>query len=143
MTDFTIREARGEDFPDPPLLRQLWPTKDFDPARTQAAFLAGLERPDHAYLVLVDEAVLGFASVIYHNSLWLDGELAVLAELVVDESSRGRGLGSSLVDEIARLAQTRGCPRLELDSALHRTEAHAFYSARGFEKRAWLFSKEL
>jgi hypothetical protein len=33
--------------------------------------------------------------------------------------------------------------RLELDSAFHRTNAHAFYDKLGFEKRAYLFTKEI
>lgn len=145
MTGRGIREAQPEDFAQVLfLLRQLWPTKDFDPARTETAFLAGLAQPGHEYLVLSEgTSVLGFASAIYHNSLWLDGEVAILAELVVEESARGRGLGSSLLEEVCRRAEARGCRRVELDSAFHRTEAHRFYESRGFEKRAWLFSKEL
>ena len=44
---------------------------------------------------------------------------------------------------IEELAVGVGCRRLELDSAFHFKEAHAFYEQRRFERRALLFSKAL
>ena len=36
-----------------------------------------------------------------------------------------------------------GAVAVELDSALHRKEAHAFYESRGFERISYLFTKSL
>lgn len=77
------------------------------------------------------------------NNLWQEGFLAHLDELVVNSAHRGCGLGSQLLEAMISLAKERGCVRVELDSAFHRTEAHAFYECRGFENRAYLFSKPL
>ena len=46
-----------------------------------------------------------------------------------------------LLERLASLARERGCRAMELDSAFHRVEAHAFYEKLGFEKRAFLFAK--
>lgn len=45
--------------------------------------------------------------------------------------------------EIEKIAKSHGCKRLELDSAFHRVLAHEFYERLGFEKRAYLFSREI
>lgn len=36
-----------------------------------------------------------------------------------------------------------GCKRIELDSGFHREQAHKMYEHIGFNKRAFLFSKEI
>ena len=48
-----------------------------------------------------------------------------------------------MMQRIEELAAGVGCRRLELDSAFHFKEAHAFYEQRRFERRALLFSKAL
>jgi ribosomal protein S18 acetylase RimI-like enzyme len=69
--------------------------------------------------------------------------LGNIDELVVDREYRNQGIGKLLMNEMEAIAKNRGCKRLELDSAFHRTNAHAFYEKQGFEKRAYLFSKEI
>jgi ribosomal protein S18 acetylase RimI-like enzyme len=69
--------------------------------------------------------------------------LGNIDELVVDIEYRNRGIGRLLINEMEAIAKHRGCKRLELDSAFHRTTAHAFYEKQGFERRAWLFTKEI
>ena len=44
----------------------------------------------------------------------------------------GEGMGRRLVDAGAALARQAGCDVLELTTALHRTDAQAFYKALGF-----------
>ena len=48
-----------------------------------------------------------------------------------------------MLEAMISSAKERGCAPVELDSAFNRTEAHAFYERRGFENRAFLFSKLL
>jgi len=47
------------------------------------------------------------------------------------------------MNEIEKIARNYSCKRLELDSDFHRTIAHDFYEGIGFEKRAYLFTKEI
>ena len=77
------------------------------------------------------------------NNLWQQGYLAHLDKLVVHNADRGHGIGTQLLDAMIALAKKVGCIRIELDSAICRREAHAFYTSQGFENRAHLFSKIL
>ena len=58
--------------------------------------------------------------------------VARITALVVRDDARGEGIGRSLVDAGAALARQAGCDVLELTTALHRTDAQAFYKALGF-----------
>jgi ribosomal protein S18 acetylase RimI-like enzyme len=78
-----------------------------------------------------------------NNNLWQQGLIGHVDELVVDQRHRRMGIGSALLRRMEEIAAEMGCKRLQLDSAHHRLEAHAFYESLGFRNRAMLFSKPM
>ena len=62
------------------------------------------------------------------------GGYAKVVNLWVDESQRGRGLGSGLFDAAEREARARGCRVMRVDS--HSFQAPDFYRRRGYEQIA-------
>jgi ribosomal protein S18 acetylase RimI-like enzyme len=140
-----VRPGNAEDFPAVlGLLRQLWPGAELDRAALRAVFERGLASDARAYVVATAGGrVVGFGSLALKDSLWQAGHLGHVDELVVDEAHRGRGVGARLLEHLAGLARERGCRRLELDSAPHRTDAHRFYERHGFARRGYVFSKPL
>jgi GNAT superfamily N-acetyltransferase len=52
--------------------------------------------------------------------------------LVVDARARGLGVGRQLLAATEQAARARGCVRMEITSARHRTGAHAFYLSVGY-----------
>jgi GNAT superfamily N-acetyltransferase len=87
------------------------------------------------------QQVLGFGSLAIKSNLWNEASVGYVDEMVIDAAHRGRGIGTRILDHLASWARERGCNRIELDSAFHRKEAHAFYERRGFQSRAYLYSK--
>jgi GNAT superfamily N-acetyltransferase len=63
--------------------------------------------------------------------------------MIVDGELRGKGIGTKLLEKTFETANLRKCKKIELDSGFHREQAHKFYEKIGFEKRAYLFSKDL
>ncbi|MBL8262757.1 MAG: GNAT family N-acetyltransferase [Xanthomonadaceae bacterium] len=63
--------------------------------------------------------------------------------LVVAEDTQGQGVGRLLLRDAERRARLGGAARLEVTSAGHRTDAHAFYRACGFTEGAVRFVKLL
>lgn len=64
--------------------------------------------------------------------------------VAVDLSVRKQGIGKKLFEYIEKIAKQKGCRSIELTSANHRVEAHAFYSAIGFTvKKTTVFIKEI
>jgi len=92
----------------------------------------------------VDNAVVvGFCSLSIKNSLWQQGFIAHIDEIIIDQTQRGRGIGTQLITKAIKIASKAGCSRVELDSTFHRKQAHIFYDRLRFENRAYLFSRIL
>jgi glucosamine-phosphate N-acetyltransferase len=140
-----IRECKEKDFEQVlKLLEQLWPDKKLDREKLHQILLRGLKSESQSYIcAVIDENLVGFCSLTIKNSLWQAGLLGHIDELIVDKHYHGKGIGSMLLGSITKLAKEKGCRRIELDSAFNRAEAHKFYEKNGFEKRAYLFSKEV
>jgi GNAT superfamily N-acetyltransferase len=92
-------------------------------------------RPGTTVLVAEDETgeVLGVVTVHLFQSLHAGEPVACLTTLVVEETARGRGVGSALVVRAEEWAINHGARRMSLTSALHREAAHDFYKARDYE----------
>jgi GNAT superfamily N-acetyltransferase len=60
------------------------------------------------------------------------GRWGRVVALVVDADTRGLGVGRQLLAATEQAALVRGCVRMEISSARHRTVAHAFYRSAGY-----------
>jgi len=56
----------------------------------------------------------------------------IVENIVVLQSVRGSGVGSSLLAYVERLAHQADCSKLMLASSAARTDAHAFFEHSGF-----------
>jgi GNAT superfamily N-acetyltransferase len=77
------------------------------------------------------------------RTLHRPGDICRITALVIDESARGAGVGSLLVEEVERYARTTDCVRVEVTSAAQRTGAHAFYLRLGYIDYPKRFIKDL
>ena len=66
-----------------------------------------------------------------------------ITALAVADSAQRQGIGRMLLREAESLARAAGAVRIELTSAAHREEAHAFYRACGYGEGAIRFVKRL
>jgi GNAT superfamily N-acetyltransferase len=64
-----------------------------------------------------------------------EGSLGRIVALVVDDSRRGAGIGRGLVAAAETEALRMGCDAMEVTSSRHRTGAHAFYRALGYQDK--------
>ena len=105
-----------------------------------------LERDlDHIFLAArVDGACVGTATgVICHGLYGGFDTYLVIEDVVVDEAFRRRGIASSLLTELERLARERSCRQMIVLSESVRHDAHGLYGALGFESRWTGFKKKL
>jgi len=100
-----------------------------------------LARTDALGLVAVDDGeVVGFIDLEFRQRLNFAQEEAWVPDLVVAEASRSRGAGSALLAEALERARERGCFALELESAVWRERAHAFYVREGLTHSGHAFT---
>ncbi|MCY7355479.1 MAG: GNAT family N-acetyltransferase [Lysobacter sp.] len=87
--------------------------------------------------------VCGLLALDFMYYLPLGTTTCRITALVIAPEAQRRGLGRQLLREAERRARMACAARLELASAAHRVEAHAFYRACGFREGALRFVKLL
>jgi GNAT superfamily N-acetyltransferase len=143
-----IREADPDDWPKvAALLAELGrPDVRGAPEEEEARelFLSYLARPDAVALVAEDDGrVAGFLDMEYRARLNFTTPQAWIPDLIVDEGSRGLGIGRALLEHAEELAREHGCWSMSLESATWRERAHAFYLREGWKETGKAFSKLL
>ena len=63
------------------------------------------------------------------------GMRAIVEDVIVDESARGKGIGEALVRRCLEIARERGAPGVSLTSNPRREAANRLYLRIGFERR--------
>ena len=127
------------------LMTQLgYPCSDDD-----AAVRLGYWLTDPMSRVLVaerDALIIGCLSVHAVPYLERTGRWGRIESLVIDESARGTGAGSALLQSAETVALDWGCLAMEVTSARTRDDAQAFYQRMGYTdmcSRSGRFLKEL
>lgn len=90
-----------------------------------------------------DGMIRGLMSMDFMYYLPLGTTTCRVTALVVLPEAQGHGIGRALLRDAEQRARRGGAARLEVTSAGHRTDAHAFYRACGFSEGALRFVKSL
>ena len=90
-----------------------------------------------------DGTVVGLAGLHLVHVMHYPKPLGYITSFVTDRSVRRQGVGRKLLEAATEWARAKGCYRLSLTSAEHRSDAHAFYPATGFPMTGRRFSKDL
>jgi GNAT superfamily N-acetyltransferase len=98
----------------------------------------------HVYVAAKGNAIVGtFALLVMDNLAHVGAPSAVVEDVVVDEASRGQGIGGAMMKFAMKVATECGCYKLTLSSNLRRVDAHAFYRSLGFEQHGISFRMNL
>jgi GNAT superfamily N-acetyltransferase len=87
----------------------------------------------------LDGQAVGVCSLEGQRPFWTDEIHAWLAEFLVTEAARGRGIGRALLADALLRATERGAAQLSLESGSMRTAAHGLYRSMGFEETGRTF----
>jgi GNAT superfamily N-acetyltransferase len=109
------------------------------------ATVADIERdgfgPDARFHSIVAESngeAVGLALYFYVYSTWEGRPALYVEDLIVGDAARGRGVGTALMRELARIAGANACSKLELSVGANNT-ARAFYEGLGMSRKGdWL-----
>jgi GNAT superfamily N-acetyltransferase len=116
------------------LLTQLHPAYPPDPKCAGATLDEVKRQPGRTLLVAtLGDRVVGTTDLLIVPQLthgchpW-----AIVENVVVDQLTRGGGVGRAMISEVLRRADEAGCYMVQLVSLRHRLDAHAFYEGLGF-----------
>ena len=139
-----IRPAHGGDADAVDvLLDQLGYPQD-DPTATADRIRRWADDPaGAAYVADAGGELLGVIAVRVCPYFERDGALARITALVVRDRARRQGVAYRHVAAAESVAVGRGCRRMEVTSADHRADAHAFYRRHGYADQAGISSRFL
>lgn len=143
MTSVTVRPAQPDDAVQlARLFDQLGYPKTPEAVRGAISSVLDDARSD---LLLAEDggALVGaisfsFVLVAHDSHPWCR-----ITALVVDGGHRGHGVGQRLVGAAENAAREASCSRIEVTSALDRTEAHRFYEKLDYARTSAHFLKRL
>jgi|GEM_PF-2834493 len=64
---------------------------------------------EEAFCAEIKGKVVGFCTLSIKNSLWQEGHIC---ELIVDETFRGKSVGTNLIKIVSNVAEKRGCKKV-------------------------------
>jgi ribosomal protein S18 acetylase RimI-like enzyme len=91
------------------------------------------ENLGRAWLILLDNTIVGYAILTFVFSFEYGGRIAFLDELYVSEAARGKGIGKQTVQFIQSEAQKLSLKRIYLEVEPHNEKAQQLYVSNGFE----------
>lgn len=104
-----------------------------------ARFEKHLAAPDHKLRCLVVEEkgkLVGYATFIKQFSTW-DADFYIYLDcLYLEESTRGKGIGQELMEQIKAYAKAEGCQQIQWQTPVFNTGAIKFYKRLGARARA-------
>jgi GNAT superfamily N-acetyltransferase len=135
--EFTIRPARLEDVPT--ILQLIRDLATYERAPNEVTttekqlvdVLFGDRQAAEVLLVFERKSPVGFAVYFHNFSTWLGRPGLYLEDLFVKPDKRGKGYGRALLVELAKIAQERGCGRMEWAVLDWNEPAIKFYRALG------------
>lgn len=101
------------------------------------------EDDQQLWLAELDGRSVGLLGLDFMYYVPLGGITCRITALVVDPEARRHGVGRFLVRQAEVMAREAQASRIELTSAAHRDDAHAFYRACGYKDGALRFVKAL
>jgi GNAT superfamily N-acetyltransferase len=113
--------------------------------RADALFSRLREYPDYrVYVAEEDGQIVGtFLLLVYDALGYRARPVGLVEDVVVDQLSRGRGIGRDMMNFAMERCREAGCYKLVLSSNLNREDAHRFYESLGFKKHGFSFEVEL
>lgn len=119
-------------------------TKDFatsfvtDENAFRASFTAILEE-DATYFAVAESQgeIIGYVLAFSHNTLYANGPVAWVEEIMVSAEHRKQGIGRALMNEAEEWAAQRGCKLI----ALATRRAASFYEVLRYEASAAYYRK--
>jgi ribosomal protein S18 acetylase RimI-like enzyme len=96
-----------------------------------------------AFVAEESGVIQGVITVWLRENLFHSRLVALIDELVVDENSRGLGIGSQLINHTIAYYVRLGCTEVEVSTEVDNQAAREFYARHGFAERGVLLEREL
>ena len=140
-----FRKAKKSDFKEVfVLLKQLFNQNRLYSSKSKELYEIQIRSNSYLnFVVKKNNKLVGYASVCFKLSMQEQGFIGHLSELVIDESFRGKGIGTEFLKHVEKNIKKEGCKELQLPSTFKRKKAHKFYENQGYKKTSYYFWKKI
>ena len=99
-----------------------------------------LNDEQHCLLIATnDQKVIGYLSSYFHRTIYANGQVAYIDEIVIEDSHRGQKIGTDLMAKFELIAADYQCRLISLATA----GAKGFYEKLGYSSKAQYYKKYL
>ena len=105
------------------------------------ARIRGMETQGYRLAYVADASGVQAVAGYRITDMLRTGPMLEIDDLVSAEAARSRGFGKLLLDWCMAQARAAGCSVVELDSAVHRADAHRFYFRERMHVLGFHFSR--
>ena len=118
---------------------------DLNPQEVKRRYETISEKQDHAIFVGEQDGQVVALLHVYERPAFDKPPEVIVQALVVDQNSRGKGIGKAMMNRAERWAADRKFSSVALTSSVSRCDAHSFYNEIGYKVAATshLFRKNL
>ena len=96
------------------------------------------------YGIVDKNEVIGMINLLFTISTALGGDVAIIEDMVIKPTKRGKGFGSRLISYAIEFAINNNCKRITLLTDTENTRAQKFYKHHGFNRSSMVvFRKNL
>lgn len=118
------------------MVEELYPVERFERAMAEKQL----------YVARQNGIPIGYAAVILRHYNWpgvVDRKVLMLDEFGVDESSRGRGIGKQMMEDIKALAREMDCGDIQLGVYARNSAAIGFYGRMGMSVSSYAYHMKI
>jgi ribosomal protein S18 acetylase RimI-like enzyme len=136
----TIRKAKSSDIPHlVELLRELFSIEadfDFNAGLQEQGLFMVLQSPKTRCIMVaeIDKNVVGMCTGQLVVSTAKGGFSGLIEDMVINKKFRGKGLGTSLLEEVEKWCLSSGARRIQLLADKNNTKGLAFYEKCNWQK---------
>ncbi len=113
------------------------------PQKINTLLFSSSNSTSDVFVAIEEERVVAFISLIYFDYFPSAEKVCRITALVVDESLRGSGIGTQLIDYAKCEAIAKNCTVLEVTTSIKRDKTQAYYEGIGFEKTSYKYVQKL
>jgi len=133
VTTVTVREAQGADAAAVAALYRSFVSSPQINVREDRLEVIASDPNNFLFVCEADGAVCGTALLtLCLDAMFGNQPYGVLENVVVNESWRGKGIGSRLIAHAEELCRIRDCSKIMLLSTSSRVSAHRFFQQQGY-----------
>jgi len=142
MSKLEIREAQKG---DASIISSLLIQLGYNTASSKIETLISMTSSENneIYVGILDGKVIAVMSIIFFKYFPAAEKLCRRTSIVVDETVRGSGVGSKLIDYAKSMALSQKCSMLEITTSLRREQTQAYYESIGFQKTSYKYVQRL